>query len=262
MDRQNEAKMAQPKLAELMTRFLNQRAEDRKAGWPEMPVDEVELHEAAFAPQVEPRTAWEEAMGALRLLGPDTTTFGNALPPGWAAFIQHPVSMPAVVFAAGKYPPLVRDLPELIRAKPRIGRLISRAEYDVAGMESWATQATGKNNPVSAMLGAGILRLGGHFGAARKILDILRGQLPKAWQPALANEEIALDWHSGHYEEAYAKWRQLPDSAPVCFNRGMGALFLDRADDAKIHLKQAIGLLPEDNAWHHLARLYLALAEM
>ena len=48
MDRQNQAKMAQPKLADLMTRFLNQQAQDRQAGLPEMPVGEVELHEAAL----------------------------------------------------------------------------------------------------------------------------------------------------------------------------------------------------------------------
>src|SRR5262249_16156461 len=110
MERQDPAKMAQPKLAELMTRFLNQKAQDRKAGGPEMAVDEVELHEAAFAPQVEPRTAWEEAMAALRLLGPEKASFGNSLPPGWTAFIQHPASVPAVVFAAGNYPQLIRNL--------------------------------------------------------------------------------------------------------------------------------------------------------
>ncbi|HEV3144636.1 MAG TPA: hypothetical protein VGZ47_12175, partial [Gemmataceae bacterium] len=65
MERQNQAKMAQPKLSELMARFLNQQAQDRKAGLPEMPVGEVELYEAAFAPQVEPKTAWEEATAAL-----------------------------------------------------------------------------------------------------------------------------------------------------------------------------------------------------
>src|SRR5262249_50151146 len=153
MDRQNEAKMAQPKLAELMTRFLNRKAQDRKAGWPEMPVDEVELHEAAFAPQVEPRTAWEEPMAALRLLGPEKASFGNSLPPGWPAFMQHPGSVPGVVFAAGNYPQLIRDLPELIRTQPRAGLLHSQADYDVSGVESWASQAASRNNPVSAMMG-------------------------------------------------------------------------------------------------------------
>ena len=42
----------------------------------------------------------------------------------------------------------------------------------------------------------------------------------------------------------------------------MAALFLGRPAEARAPLGQAIPRLPEDNSWHHLARLYLTLAEM
>ena len=49
---------------------------------------------------------------------------------------------------------------------------------------------------------------------------------------------------------------------PVRFNRGMAALFLGRPAEARDHLKAAVGGLAETGAWHHLASLYLTLAEM
>jgi hypothetical protein len=47
----------------------------------------------------------------------------------------------------------------------------------------------------------------------------------------------------------------------VLFNRGMAALFLGESADARAALSRAVALLPESSAWHHLARLYLTLAE-
>ena len=54
----------------------------------------------------------------------------------------------------------------------------------------------------------------------------------------------------------------LPDSVPVRFNRGMTALFLGRHSEAREHLNLAVSRLADRSAWHHLASLYLALAEM
>jgi tetratricopeptide (TPR) repeat protein len=196
------------------------------------------------------------------MLAPYKETATHSVPPGWANLVQHPASVPAVAFAAGNYPQLIRDLPELIRTRPRAGLLQSRANLDVSGMDSWTARAVDKKNIGAAFMGAGILRLASQIDAARKVLATLRTQLPAEWKQALANEEAALAWQSGQHQQAHESWKKMPDCAPVCFNRGMAALFLDRADEAKGHLKQAIALLPEDNAWQHLARLYLALAEI
>jgi tetratricopeptide (TPR) repeat protein len=76
----------------------------------------------------------------------------------------------------------------------------------------------------------------------------------------VANEEAALLWQRGEHAEAARRWGQMPDSVPVLFNRGMAALFLGRPADARAALRQAVERLPEASGWHHLGRLYLALA--
>ena len=41
----------QPKIEDLMARFLNQQAEDRTAGVPELPASEIEAYEAVRWPK-------------------------------------------------------------------------------------------------------------------------------------------------------------------------------------------------------------------
>jgi hypothetical protein len=56
-------------------------------------------------------------------------------------------------------------------------------------------------------------------------------------------------------------WQAQEPSIPVLFNRGMAALFLGQTEAAQEALRQAAAGLPETSAWHHLARLYLTLAD-
>ena len=42
----------------------------------------------------------------------------------------------------------------------------------------------------------------------------------------------------------------------------MASLFLGQPGEAKQHFQFAVAKLPESSAWHHLASLYLTLAEM
>jgi hypothetical protein len=42
----------------------------------------------------------------------------------------------------------------------------------------------------------------------------------------------------------------------------MAALFLGRAAEARSPLSRAVSQLSDENGWHHLGKLYLALAEM
>ncbi len=65
----------------------------------------------------------------------------------------------------------------------------------------------------------------------------------------------------GGADEAIQLWKAQPASTPVHFNCGMAALFSGRPAEARAPLGQAVSQLPEDSAWHHLGRLYLALAE-
>src|SRR5437667_438099 len=72
----------------------------------------------------------------------------------------------------------------------------------------------------------------------------------------------ALVWHRGQTQEALASWQAQEENIPVLFNRGMACLFLNKRGNARAFLQKAVDHLPEDGAWHHLGRLYLALAEM
>jgi len=76
-----------------------------------------------------------------------------------------------------------------------------------------------------------------------------------------ANEEAALAWHRGQAEAASKMWQAQEASIPVLFNRGMAALVLEQTAAAQEALQQAVARLPETSSWHHLARLYLTLAD-
>src|SRR5207244_10792645 len=106
---------------------------------------------------------------------------------------------------------------------------------------------------------AGALRRARQFDRAE---EVLRHKPADEWRAAWANEEAALAWHRGRAGDAAALWRDQPDSAPVLFNRGMAALFLGQRGEARGWLRGAADQLPEASAWHHLARLYLTLAEI
>jgi tetratricopeptide (TPR) repeat protein len=105
------------------------------------------------------------------------------------------------------------------------------------------------------------LRLAKEFDRAEQLF-LKEAQVPPEWQSACANERAALAWHRGHTQEALASWQSQEENIPVLFNRGMACLFLNKRADARACLQKAVDQLPEDGTWHHLSRLYLALAEM
>ena len=74
-------KASPPGIGDLMSRYLAQQAEARGSGIGEFPVNEVEPYEAAAFPLVEPRTAWDEAVAAVRLLDPDNARMNITPPP-------------------------------------------------------------------------------------------------------------------------------------------------------------------------------------
>ncbi len=251
-----------PPIADLLARFLARQADARNAGIPETPVNEVEPFEAAAFPMVEPRTAWSEAVQAVQMLDPQSVAANVKPPADWAGMVSTPLELLAVPFAAGNFPQLVRDLPTLIKTAKRSElQPKSPAANTAGGLESWASQAIRKREFPAALMAIGALRLAGDPNA-KIMLEELRPHVPARWSAAFANEEAALAWQTGDASMASEIWSRQPDTAPVLFNRGMAALFSDRPAEARSALTQAIAMLPEDNAWHHLARLYLALAQM
>lgn len=253
----------QPSLAELLSKFVVRQAADRACGITVPPVNDVQPYEAAFAPLVEPRSAWQEATLALRLLGGEGPEWKFAPPPDWAALVAAPEGSAAVAFAAGSFPQLVKDLPALTRSRDRASlRPMPRAEFPATNLCRWVDQALQNQVFPQALSGIGVLRLAQHMERATSNLNSLRLHISTRWQTAFANEEAALLWDSGRPEEALAMWLSLPDSAPVCFNRGMALLFQDRPHDAKPQLQKAVELSPESSSWHHLGKLYLTLCDM
>lgn len=113
-----------------------------------------------------------------------------------------------------------------------------------------------------SLLAAAVLRAACDFEQSGATLESLRNQMPAHLSSAFVNEEAALYWAQGEAAKAVALWESLPETAPVLFNRGMAALFMKATSKARDLLKKAVALIPETDGWHHLGRLYLALAEM
>lgn len=252
-----------PSPAELLTKFLARTSEDRTAGIAETPASEVQPYEAAFAPLVEPRTAWEEAIAAPRLLVRDSANWKFSPPSQWTAFATSPEGKLAVAFAAGNFPQMVKDLPRLVHETDRSKlRSTPRCEESSYALTDWAEKAFQSDEMPRKLVAIGVLRAAGHITLAGQLLGRMQSTAADEWRGALANEQAALLWETGEIQEAMRLWQSMPDSAPACFNRGMSSLFTDMAAEARPHLQQAVQLISDDNAWHHLARLYLTLTEM
>lgn len=183
-------------------------------------------------------------------------------PPDWPLLVASQEPAMALAFAFGNFPQLVRHVQPLLHAenlselKPALGRPIS-----APALMAWATQTAKKKQYPEMLLAIGALRLARQFEKAEELVAKHRSSVPEEWKAAFANEEAALAWHKGNADEALKMWRAQPDSVPVLFNRGMAALFLGKSADARKALNAAISQLPEESGWHHLGKLYLALAE-
>src|SRR5262249_54807069 len=143
---------AQPRIDELMARFLNQQAADRAAGIPEPTVSEIEPYEAAFAPAVEPRTALDEAVTALKLCAPDGGLANVAMPPDGPSLVTNAGPHFAAPLAAGGFPQLLRDLPGLLRAEKKAALLAEGTPVNVPSLIRWTNLAAEKGRLPDALV--------------------------------------------------------------------------------------------------------------
>lgn len=249
-----------PTLSDLFARYLQSGL---ASAAPEQTVGEVVPFEMAPTQPVDPRPAWHEALAAARWFPLAGEPLTLAAPPEWPALVALPEPMHAVAFCLGNYPQLVRSLQTLLTAddlgslRPTGGRpleepaLLARAEALVR-----------QRQVPEALLALGALRLARQYDQAAALWQTCRAAVPEAWHAVCANEEAALAWHRGEADAALAAWQAQPESVPVLFNRGLALLFLGQQEKARAPLTRAADHLPEECSWHHLARLYLALAEM
>ncbi len=240
-------------LSELFTQYVRNQAAAREQGLGFADtLGEVIPHDTTPVQPVDPALAWKDAVAAA---GAARQTWG--VPADWPQLVASQDPAVAIAFALGNFPQLVRNLQPLLTGGDltNVRDAINRPPSQPALLD-WA--ATVKDYP-QKLLAAGVLRLARHFDRAA---EMLRGNdIPAEWQAMRANEEAALLWHRGRFEDAAKAWAAQEASVPVLFNRGMAALFLGREADAHAALTEATAQLPETNAWHHLGRLYLALAD-
>ena len=251
-----------PTLAALTAGFLS-RTEDADTLCAALEaLGDVQPHEVSVGYRAEPRLAWQESLEVLTAFGVKAAPI--PAPGDWGGLVARQDGLAALPFALANYPQRVRDLGTLLQT-PDLGDLLTtpaEAAPVSSGLLKWGTKHVEAGNLPHALIAAANYRAAHDFDRAAETLTSLKGTVGAEWQAALANEEAALLWHRGEYEAAAARWNGLPDSVPVRFNRGMAALFLGRPNEARGHLTAAVAGLSETSAWHHLASLYLTLAEM
>jgi hypothetical protein len=247
-------------LAELFAEYLGRQVAAHENGLALPEAGDVQPYEAGPAQPVEPRVAWDEAVAVLPHFSAGRHTV--KVPPEWGTLVAAQEPLTALPFCAGNFPQLVRDVHTLMRGD--LGAAAQPAGPPVAAeaLLDWAERTARSDQWPQVLLAVGALRLARQFDRAAEVLKERRAEVPAEWKSAWTNEEAALLWHRGQRAEAAALWRSQPESVPVLFNRGVAALFLNQAVEARTLLRQAAEKLPENGAWHHLARLYLALAEM
>ena len=249
-------------LAELLARYFHGQAEIHEAGLATMPGGEVVPHEAAPTLPADPKLAWEESLAILPFYAAKADKKSLKPPPDWPALVAAQEPALAVGFCLGNFPQMVRSLQSLLRpSKLEPATATNSRPFESPELIQWAGNTASRNEFPARLLAIAALRLAKQFDQAS---ELIAGEpdVPPEWRSAWANEEAALAWHRGQTQEALASWQAQEENIPVLFNRGMACLFLNKRANARAFLQTAVEHLPEDGAWHHLGRLYLALAEM
>ncbi|MCI0642195.1 MAG: hypothetical protein L0Y72_04040 [Gemmataceae bacterium] len=249
-----------PKLADLLANFLQKQAQAQREGLVAFdPSAEVMPYEAGPVQPIDSKLAWDETLAVAGFYG--VTSGRWQTPPQWPQLVASHEPAVALAFALGNFPQLVRNF-HLILTKTNLEEFKPETARPVQaqGLLEWANEVTMKKQFPQALMALGALRLAKQFDQAEALAKSLEADVPGESRAAWDNERAALRWHQGKTAEAKALWNKLPASVPVLFNRGMAELFTGNAQAARQLLADAISQIPEQSAWHHLARLYQTLA--
>jgi hypothetical protein len=257
----DQAAPVPPNLGDLFQRYLRQQvgAQAVGLGLPELG-GEVTPYEAVPAQPIEPRLAWSETLLVLRQFGASERSFSPI--PEWPILVTLNDPCFSLSFSVGNFPQRVRNLQPLLQAK-RLSDLRTREQraIELEALLEWTRQTVQKKQFPQMLMCVGILRMCRQFKTAQRVFEEQKS-VPAEMNAAWDNERAALYWEQGQPDQATALWLKQPSHPGVLFNIGMAALFTDRSADARAPLQEAVRQLPESSGWHHLARLYLALAEM
>jgi tetratricopeptide (TPR) repeat protein len=240
---------------DMLRNLIERRSAAHASGLAAIDRSEVEPFEAVPAQVLDPKQAWQEAAAAIANVASIKPV---AAPADWPELVAAMPPIVALPLAAGHFPQAVRDLQRLACSidSPDVAS-DSGASLEIPSIESWAADQTGPQ----ALVAVGMLRLAGQLPRAEKLLNKLEKKLLAEFQPLCTNERAANFWASGKRTEAAKLWSSLPENAPVLFNRGLAELFAGNKPSALTHLTKAVDIIPESSGWHHLGRLYLALAQ-
>jgi tetratricopeptide (TPR) repeat protein len=258
----NRSPSVPPTIAALTAGFLSRTDDAETLAAAAAALGDVEPHEVSVGYRAEPRLAWQESHEVLAAFG--RTASPIPAPGEWGGLVARQEGTAALPFALANYPQRVRDLGSLLQTAD-LGTLLPQAVEAApvsTGLLKWGTRHVQAGDLPHALIAAANYRAARDFDRAADTLAAVKAAAGADWQPVVANEEAALLWHRGEYQKAADLWATLPDSVPVRFNRGLAALFLGRPAEARDHLKAAVAGLPDVSAWHHLASLYLTLADM
>jgi hypothetical protein len=251
-----------PTLAALTAGFLSRTEDAETLTAAADALGDVQPHEVSVGYRAEPRLAWHESLEVLAAFGQKVSPI--PAPADWGGLVARQDGLAALPFSLANYPQRVRDLGTLLQTE-ELGDLLPEPAENTpvsTGLLKWGTRHVQAGELPHALIAAANYRAARDFNRAAETLAALKRTVGADWQPVVTNEEAALLWHRGEYAKAADLWATLPESVPVRFNRGMAALFLGRPAEAREHLKAAVAGLADASAWHHLASLYLTLAEM
>lgn len=258
MAQSKDAPQSSLPLEELFRGYLARQieAQSHGLGFAE-PDDEVLPYDAAPVQPIDPQLAWDEARSVLKCFAGLTVPCGLPVPPDWPVLVANHEPAVSLAFCLGNFPQLVRTVQPLLSGGLASYRPRANGAAASPALVEWAR---GRKEPCEVLLAVGVLRLARDYDEAIQLLNTLRNT-NEEWAPVAANERGAVAWHAGHFEDALKLWQSQKESLPVLFNRGTALLFLGRPAEARAPLLKAASGLADSNSWHHLAHLYLAMAQ-
>ncbi len=224
---------------------------------------DVQPYDATIGYRIDPRLAWKEGIHAATQVASKGTEVCVNPPSDWGGLVMQNNSSYSRSCATAAYPQQVRDVSTLLQAsqlKMLLQPINSRSCS--LSVRSWVSHQWNTKVLANRLVAIGVLREAHDFDYAFSLIQELKPQHEGTELHAILNEEAAIEWQRGHWQDAHSLWSQLPDSPIVFFNRGMSALFLGSNSLARASLMKACQELPKESGWVHLASLYLALVDL
>ncbi len=213
----------------------------------EVPSSEVELYQAQPALGLDLGLAWSEALLPGILLAEEEPRVQARFPSSWNA-ARH-------VTLAAPFPCCIGMAPQFLQ---KIDGIMDNAsaffQQESMGMPTLSADITLDNKTPLSQLA--IARLAGDANQIERLIPQLDGELLQK------NERAAQLWFNGQRDEAREAWKSLDDDSPViAFNQGIAALAQGDTEHGRECLARAVNGFDESTGWHHLAELFLAVAE-